>query len=241
MNNRIPNTAPSTHNISKDYSLQSGERQTGRTLDDIRKDHAYRYELASDLIKPIINEKIINCLDIFCGNGYGSYMLARSIPYLRIIGIDGSQEAIDLANESYSQPNNMFVHKPYPFQMPADAFEFVTCFESLEHVEDDHSLLYEIFSSLKVFGIALISVPNEDRHSLKKNPHKFHFRHYRHEDFIKLIPSNCILEGWHGQDVYEFTEDGVNTFKLLPSEKMKPKNGISGQVNIYIIRKLNST
>lgn len=237
MDNLVSDTTPANHSLAKDYSLQSGERQTGRTLDEIRKDHTFRYELAADLIKPVVNGEIFNCLDLFCGNGYGSYLLAQAIPCLRIVGIDGSHEAIDLANECYSLPNNMFVHKPYPFQLPADAFTFVTCFESLEHVEDDRSLLCEIFACLRVHGVAMISVPNQDRHPLEMNAHNFHFRHYRHEDFLKLIPSNFILEDWYGQDVYEFTQSGVNTFKLLPSEQMALQKQITGQVNVYIMRK----
>lgn len=30
---------------TKDFSLHSGERQTAQTLDEIRKDHIYRYDM----------------------------------------------------------------------------------------------------------------------------------------------------------------------------------------------------
>jgi 2-polyprenyl-3-methyl-5-hydroxy-6-metoxy-1,4-benzoquinol methylase len=227
-----------TETLVKDYSLQSGERQVGRTIDAIRKDHLYRYELAAELIRGATAGRAANCLDLFCGNGYGSYLLAQTIPNLRILGIDGSREAIDVADDCYSLPNNMFVSKPFPFQLLGDAFEFVTCFESLEHVEDDASLLRELFHCLRKGGIAMISVPNQDRHPLEINPHKFHFRHYRHEEFLKLIPSNFVLQDWYGQDVYEFTSEGLNTFKQVPSDRMALKKQSAGQVNIYIVRKL---
>lgn len=222
----------------KDYALHSGERQTARTLDEIRKDHVVRYELAAELIKSVGNGTILNCLDVFCGNGYGSYLLAKSCPRLRIIGIDGSREAIDVANEHYSLENSLFAHKTFPFRLPIDAFEFVTCFESLEHVEDDHALLSQMFAALKVQGVLMVSVPNQDRHALERNPHHFHFRHYRHEDFLKLLPFNFNLVRWYGQDVYEFSQDGVNTFKLLPTGQMALRQETQGQVNIYIVRKI---
>ena len=223
----------------RDFSLHSGERQTGCVLDDIRKDHLFRYELAAGLIGLNISGKTCNCLDTFCGNGYGTYLLAKSHPCLRVIGIDGSQEAVDQACECYSLPNNLFAYKRYPFELPADTFDYVTCFESLEHIEDDRAMLCEVFSSLRLNGLLMISVPNQDCHPLELNQHDFHFRHYRHDDFLGLIPSNFILEGWYGQNVYEFTQERRNTFNLLLTEEMRLQKEVPGQVHIYILRRLN--
>ncbi|MES2636291.1 MAG: class I SAM-dependent methyltransferase [Pseudomonadota bacterium] len=237
MKNNKLDTKQDMSNLIKDYSLHSGERQPGRSLEEIRKDHTFRYELAADLIKSEINGVLCNALDLFCGNGYGSYLLANAIHSLHVTGIDGSREAIDVANECYSLQNNFFSYKLYPFHLPVDSFKYVTCFESLEHVEDDNSLLHELFGSLKLGGLLIISVPNQDKHPLEKNPHHFHYRHYCHDDFLDLIPSNLTLESWYGQNVYEFTSNGLNTQRLLPVEQMKLQKGIAGQVNIYVLRK----
>ena len=87
-------------NYLKDYSLKSGERQTANKLDDIRKDHLVRYQLALDYIKRNKNGKI-KILDMFCGNGYGSYLLASNINECKLTSIDGSKEAVKFAKKFY--------------------------------------------------------------------------------------------------------------------------------------------
>ena len=42
----------------KNYSLNSGERQTGEILQNIRQDHIARYELAANIIKEFFPIKI---------------------------------------------------------------------------------------------------------------------------------------------------------------------------------------
>jgi SAM-dependent methyltransferase len=223
----------------KDFSLHSGERQTGRSLPDIRRDHIVRYDLAVHLIRERTQRKCCSCLDVFCGNGYGTFMLSQSFPDICVIGVDGSKEAIDMANECYSRPNNMFSWKLFPFSIPEMSHDLIMCFESLEHVEDDRLLLDLILRSLKKDGIALISVPNQDEHPLEKNPHQFHFRHYSHSDFINMVPVQFYIDTWYGQNTYEFTPDGVNTFRLLPEAEMCLREQIAGQVNVYVIRRRN--
>jgi len=220
----------------KDYSLHSGERQTGRTLQDIRRDHVARYELAERIIAGrTLRDAEGVCFDIFCGNGYGTYLVAQRFPSLWVLGIDGSAAAIAQANECYSVPNSLFSHKLFPFTLPERTADFVLCFESLEHVAEDKSMLEQMLRSLKVGGVALVSVPNQELHSLDKNPHPFHFRHYTKHDFLSMLPAGFALETWFGQNVYEFTPEGVNTFRLLAAEDMEVKEQTPGQVNIFLL------
>lgn len=221
----------------KDFSLYSGERQTGQSLREIRRDHLVRYELAQRLIREHAQGRHFSCLDVFCGNGYGTFMLSQSFPEAYLIGVDGSKEAIDMANECYSLPNNMFSWKPFPFVIPEASYDFIACFESLEHVEDDKLMLDRILHSLKKDGIALISVPNQEEHPLEKNPHQFHFRHYTHSDFTVMVPDRFSMDTWYGQNVYEFTPDGVNTFRLLPEAEMDLREKVAGQVTVYVVRR----
>lgn len=221
----------------KDYSLHSGERQTGSSLIDIRRDHTVRYELAVQLLRSEGGLRGGTCLDFFCGNGYGTFMISGCFPELCVVGVDGSKDAIDMADQFYNRPNNMFSWKLFPFLIPANSNDMVACFESLEHVEDDRLMMDLILRSLKPHGVALISVPNQDMHPLEKNPHQFHFRHYRHADFVSMIPEEFFIETWYGQNVYEFTPEGVNTFRLLSDPEMILREKVSGQVNVYVIRR----
>jgi 2-polyprenyl-3-methyl-5-hydroxy-6-metoxy-1,4-benzoquinol methylase len=221
--------------LDKNFALASGERQIGKTIQEIRKDHTFRYELAIDMYRKQNSKKSANLLDIFCGNGYGSQMLAEAFENSTVTGIDGSMEAIDMANRYYTKNNNIFSWKIFPFSIPSRVYDFVTCFESLEHVEDDELMLLLILESLKADGVALISVPNQDLHPLEKNPHHFHFRHYKHDEFIGMIPEEYEITNWFGQNVYEFDADGVNTFKLLSDFGMQINEKIPGQVNVYAV------
>lgn len=221
----------------KSYSLQSGERQTAPSIEGIRMDHLCRYQLINDHLMRAESKASINGLDIFCGNGYGTFLLAKSNPSAHVIGVDGSAEAIAQANENYTLTNNLFAHKLFPFMLPKQAFDFIACFESLEHVEADEAMFSAMVAAVKPGGLIFVSAPNQKYHDLQKNPHIFHFRHYLHDEFLACFQGNLELQSWYGQDVYEFNADRINTFKLLKTSAMLPKENIQGQVNIYVFRK----
>ncbi|HEX2966570.1 MAG TPA: class I SAM-dependent methyltransferase [Syntrophorhabdaceae bacterium] len=227
-------------NEIRDFSLHSGERQTAEELSGIRRDHVVRYEFAESLIRDRIKRKDCTGLDIFCGNGYGTYVLSRAVRSGYVFGVDGSKDAIDMANKCYSLPNNVYSWKIFPFFIPAGSFDFVVCFESLEHVEDGALMLKLVLYSLKKNGIAVISVPNQDIHPLERNPHPFHIRHYSHLDFACMLPDDFIIEDWYGQNVYEFAQGGVNTFRLLPESEINLQRKTAGQTNVYVICRRSS-
>ena len=235
--NRVNTPISEDEVFAKDYSLFSGERQVADKFENIRKDHTIRYELALEIIKRNIKDKNIKMLDLFCGNGYGTYYLSESLKSSNVIGIDGSKEAIEFANEHYGNGNNLFSHKLFPFTLPKNTFDFILCFESLEHVEDDSKMLEELLDSLCEDGYAFISVPNQDKHPLEKNPHHFHYRHYLHDSFVNNLSDSFDLIEWYGQNVYHFDDSGINTMALIPEEEMKPKAFSHGQITIYLLRK----
>ena len=43
-----------------------------------------------------------NVLDIACGVGYGSYLLAKNPDVKHIVGVDGDHEAADWANDNFA-------------------------------------------------------------------------------------------------------------------------------------------
>lgn len=221
----------------KDYSLNSGERQIAETIEGIREDHLTRYRLVQDYIDKYDKNNFKNGLDIFCGNGYGTYMLSKNNVELSMVGIDGSNEAVSLAQNVYTLKNNSFFHKLFPFKLEKNIYDIIVCFESLEHVEKDKMMFKEIVNSAKKNALIIVSVPNDNCHSLEKNPHIFHYRHYNHNEFLEDFQNDLQLIDWYGQNVYEF-ENGVCTFQLLTDKQMQPVKDHEGQVNIYIFRKI---
>lgn len=220
-----------------DFSLESGERQTARALDDVRRDHTARYACAVDTLgNRYKNAETLFGLDLFCGAGYGSRMLADGLPCV-VLGIDGSNESVVFADRHYGGSGTLYVHKIFPFTLPHAAFDFVTCFESVEHVEQDELLMERLACALKPGGLLFLSVPNETVLQLAKIRNPFHHRHYVHEALLGRVRGRLGLRllACYGQDVYQL-EDGKVRGNLDESE-MELHADRLGQFNIYVFER----
>ena len=160
-------------NHLKNYSLNSGERQTAKSLAGIRRDHIARYELVLDYIKENTKTENINILDMFCGNGYGSFLISEEIKNAKFLSIDGSRDAVNLAKKHYKNKNIKYQQKFFPFSIKEENYDYVISLESIEHVRDDIAFLQTIYTALKKNGILFLSTPNENKQSLKINESLF--------------------------------------------------------------------
>ncbi|MDP6775759.1 MAG: methyltransferase domain-containing protein, partial [Candidatus Latescibacteria bacterium] len=118
--------------------------------------HAKRYLLAQGLATGA------RVLDAGCGTGYGAKFLARVAD--RVDAVDVSTEAIAFAQKTYSDDRiTWHVGDFRSFDMEAEAYDLVTCFEVIEHLDrsDIDTCLAQIARALKPGGTALISTPNK--------------------------------------------------------------------------------
>lgn len=77
-------------------------------------------------------------MDIFCGNGYGSYIVAKALNNLqKITSVDGSKETINFAKKNYGSKKIKYKHKLFPFKLNKNFYDFIISLESVEHVKDD--------------------------------------------------------------------------------------------------------
>ena len=117
-------------------------------------DHLARYRFTSGAVSGQ------TVLDIACGAGYGTAMLADA-GALHVDGVDLSPAAIAFANERYGQRTNVTYH-------PGDVCTFgheqqydtITCFETIEHVPDYAGALRNLRRLLAPSGVLYISSPN---------------------------------------------------------------------------------
>lgn len=127
------------------------------------------YEFARDYIQ---NRRV---LDVGCGNGYGTALLARDAR--EVIGVDYSKATIEANRQQYRDLTNVqFVQAkvpPLPFE--TDSMEVVTAFQFIEHLHLRREFLKEAFRVLKPRGILLLTTPNVKR-TLARNP--FHVHEY---------------------------------------------------------------
>ncbi len=146
-------------------------REAGRRSDA----HIARYMLACPLVRP---GDVV--LDVACGLGYGSAILAAGSPCGRVIGVDNSDYAIDyaLANYAASYPLIEF-HKSDAagLEFLADnSVDMAVSMETLEHVPDPAGFLKEVKRVLRPSGRLIVSVPNDwtDETGRDPNPHHLH-------------------------------------------------------------------
>lgn len=222
---------------TRDFSLNSGERQTAKTLDGIRKDHLLRYSLAANFLEKQFNNNKTFGADIFCGNGDGSYLVASKLKNTEIISIDASKEAIELANNYYKIENRInFVNNFFPFELDKDKYDYCLSFESIEHIQNDIQFIEIIISAIKNNGYWFLSTPNEEIMSLKKNNNKFHFRHYTNKTINNIFKKyNLEVIEQYGEDTYSIDKKGLIT-GTLSEEKIKLIKNYNGQFMIYILK-----
>lgn len=168
--------------------MRKDERQVASDINDIRRDHTARYEWAAQQLKGVKD-----VLDIGCGVGYGSNIMAKT--GLVISGMDIDSDAIDYARKHYKHPRVLF-SKQDASQMQVTKAGAAVAFECIEHIEDPKPMLKAVAKSCELL---LASVPNED--VFPWNNTAYHYQHYTKGQF-ELLLNECgwVVESWYGQE-----------------------------------------
>ncbi len=134
------------------------------------------YVLARDYISGDV-------LEVGCGEGRGISLLMDKVK--SFTALDKIDEALRKLRVQY--PDGKFITGNFPpFSIPSDAFDFVICFQVIEHIRDDKFFLKEMHRVLKPGGRALITTPNRPL-SLTRNP--WHEREYTGHELLMLVQS----------------------------------------------------
>lgn len=180
--------------------MRPDERQVAPTVDGIRRDHVARYEWAASRLHK--NSKIV---DIACGVGYGSNILAKA--GLEVVGMDIDAEAVAYARKHYAHPRARFQVQDGSAPAELGKFDVAITFETIEHIEDPRPLLRSLRAAAPTL---LASVPNEDVFPYG-NGIAYHFRHYTPGEFEALLnETGWDVVEWYGQETAESeVEKGV--------------------------------
>lgn len=151
------------------------ERQVAPTLEGIRRDHVARYEWAASLLET--GETV---LDLGCGAGYGSSILAAKAA--GVTGLDRDPAAIRYAETHYKPINVNYRARDFNTWGPSfGRFSTAVCFEVIEHIEDPITLLSDLNAERLI-----ASVPNELVFPWFPEL-KHHLRHYTPEQFEAML------------------------------------------------------
>ena len=155
----------------------TGERFLPNEAGEMWAEHWHRYHY----IAPLTTAKRV--LDVACGEGYGSALLARSAATVE--GADISAEAIKHAKKAYSTYQNLAFTQANCTRLPfADqSFDVVVSFETIEHLAEHVAFLVEIKRVLTQDGLLILAdelttVANEpevEPFSLHPPPFFLHF------------------------------------------------------------------
>lgn len=106
-------------------------------------------------------------LDVACGSGYGSFLIAERLSDSQVLGADYDQRAVDYAMSRYARPNLSYGQgNVVTWQLtrsevaePLGTFDAIVSFDTLEHLLHREIALMRIVENLSADGVFLFSTP----------------------------------------------------------------------------------
>jgi 2-polyprenyl-3-methyl-5-hydroxy-6-metoxy-1,4-benzoquinol methylase/glycosyltransferase involved in cell wall biosynthesis len=160
-------------------------------------EHLHRYAYVTQFVS---RKKV---LDLACGEGYGSRLLAGTAE--SVVGLDIDENAVRHARNRYTR-NNLQFKQGSITDIPIDgqnAFDVIVCFEALEHIQDHDKLLTEVKRLLTKEGLFIVSTPNKWAYSDEpKYENPFHVHELYLDEFTELFQKYFKQFKILGQRVY---------------------------------------
>lgn len=171
----------------------TGERFVPTESGEIRYEHMHRYAWAATLCSGK------DVLDIACGEGYGSALIANDAR--SVIGVDISEAAVAHAQATYAKPNLRYqVGSATAIPLPDASVDIATSFETVEHLAQQSEMLSELRRVLKPNGLLIISSPNKQVYSDDRNyVNEFHVKELYFDEFDALLKEQFPAVTYLGQ------------------------------------------
>lgn len=163
-------------------------RETGRRGDA----HCIRYYMAAQYIRP--GDTV---LDVACGLGYGSHIVFQNSLAKSVLGVDSSDRGIEYAEVNYGLEDAVQFRvgdaQDLSF-LPDNSVDFITGFETIEHVPDPKKYLAELQRVLRPSGRLIICAPNDWTDETGKDPNPHHLHVYTWKRLIEECRDLFLLE-----------------------------------------------
>jgi len=113
--------------------------------------------------------KFSSILDSGCGDGTFTFYVARRRPNARVLGVDvgeqglhGEENTLEICHRVQGilqLPNLEFRKLDLRELDAADAFDFIYCFDVLEHIRENKQVLANVYRALRKDGQFLLRIP----------------------------------------------------------------------------------
>lgn len=160
----------------------TGERYVPAVDGEIRIEHVHRYAWAAPLCEGR------DVLDIACGEGYGTSMLAGAAK--SVVGVDIAPAVVAHARKAYRQHKNLAFLEGNATAIPCQdrSFDAVVSFETIEHLPEQARMLREIRRVLRPDGFLVISSPNRPVYNATRDvANEFHVRELDFRELDRLL------------------------------------------------------
>jgi SAM-dependent methyltransferase len=166
---------------------------------DTEREHLERYHYAEQFVP---GQHVV---DIACGTGYGSVLLAKA-GAASVQGFDISSDAVAYAKERYEAPNLRFAVGD-AMNLSGVASESVDCvisFETIEHLPDVLRYLAEMRRILRPGGRFMVSTPDRrlasTMYPIRRRPNNpFHIQEFTLPEFERLLTPHFQIDEMLGQ------------------------------------------
>jgi SAM-dependent methyltransferase len=164
------------------YFAKTGYWHDGERVNpDFPDDNFVNHEKVYLFVSQLMSKKIV--LDVGCGTGYGTSILAKHAR--QIVGIDNSISAIRFARQRYPEVDFREMDAQQ-ILFPDKFFDFIFSSENFEHLTDQASHLKELRRVLKSDGLCFIATPNPEASvNPQKNP--WHTKENTYEELVELF------------------------------------------------------
>lgn len=157
---------------------------------ELERDHAKRYEWAG----PRAAGKRV--LDVACGAGRGTQMLAES-GAAGVTGLDVDPEIVRYASLRHGGARTEFACADAMCYQPSEPYELIVSFETIEHVPDAARFLSGLAGLLAPGGEILVSTPISDCSHDPSPVNPFHVQEWGYPDFERVVPAGLqVTERW---------------------------------------------
>ena len=158
----------------------------------LEAEHRQRYEFFAARCRGL------RVLDIACGVGYGSQLLAEQ-GAASVTGVDISPEAIECARSQFAHPAVEFIcGDARDLAGFGRQFDAAVSFETIEHLPDPEALLREVHGVLAPGGFFVCSTPNRDYYR-KGEPNPYHLCEWSYDEFDHAFDQRFEIDGRYHQ------------------------------------------